>query len=532
MAKKYLTEKQRRTRVLVIGLVIAIVLSVVAMGAAMIYSNHVNNGGNVRSKISFKSENYKVDNCQMTYYYYSNFYSIYGQYSQYLQFDPTAPLSAQTFSLANDGSTWQSYLVNQTANMVQQYLVYAEDAKANGFVLETLQADVDAAIDSYRETAKGAGLTFEAYVEKMFGVAVKEADMRKAIELQLYSEAYYDKFSGELKASITDAEYDEYAQKNTLSLQQVDLRSYAFKADTSSEDTSVNDAMKAQAKADADAFLALATSSQGFIDAAKADITEKNATSTTKLTEEDIAKQADNVTPYKYAAGEALSDWAFAADRKVGDATVIDDGAGTYTVYYLEAVAYRDGGATKNVRHILFNFENYESSDAAKAKADEVYAKFLETGKTEADFEALAKEYNEDSNSLYENVPKGKMVAPFENWIFDEARVAGDTGIVETEYGYHIMYFVGEGLTAWKVDVEKTLLDEKITSFTEELANKYKDSIKVDNEKIVALPDYIPQTAFDTSDVQTTAPETTAPQTTAPETTAPETTGADTTAAE
>ena len=35
------------------------------------------------------------------------------------------------------------------------------------------------------------------------------------------------------------------------------------------------------------------------------------------------------------------------------------------------------------------------------------------------------------------------MVTAFNDWCFDSSRKSGDTGIVETEYGYHVMYFVG-----------------------------------------------------------------------------------------
>ncbi len=66
---------------------------------------------------------------------------------------------------------------------------------------------------------------------------------------------------------------------------------------------------------------------------------------------------------------------------------------------------------------------------------------------TEDAFAALANEKSEDPGSntnggLYENVYKGQMVEPFENWCFDESRQPGDTGLVKTSYGYHIMYFV------------------------------------------------------------------------------------------
>ena len=37
------------------------------------------------------------------------------------------------------------------------------------------------------------------------------------------------------------------------------------------------------------------------------------------------------------------------------------------------------------------------------------------------------------------------MVSAFNNWCFDKNRKAGDTEIVLTEFGYHIIYFEGEG---------------------------------------------------------------------------------------
>ena len=40
------------------------------------------------------------------------------------------------------------------------------------------------------------------------------------------------------------------------------------------------------------------------------------------------------------------------------------------------------------------------------------------------------------------------MVEPFEDWAIDEARKAGDTGLVETEYGYHVMFFIDSSLTS------------------------------------------------------------------------------------
>ena len=44
----------------------------------------------------------------------------------------------------------------------------------------------------------------------------------------------------------------------------------------------------------------------------------------------------------------------------------------------------------------------------------------------------------------------GQMVDSFENWCYDAARKAGDTGIVESEYGYHVMYFCGDSETVYR----------------------------------------------------------------------------------
>ena len=42
------------------------------------------------------------------------------------------------------------------------------------------------------------------------------------------------------------------------------------------------------------------------------------------------------------------------------------------------------------------------------------------------------------------------MVEAFEDWIYTDGRKTGDTGIVETEYGYHVMYFVGDSETTYR----------------------------------------------------------------------------------
>lgn len=66
------------------------------------------------------------------------------------------------------------------------------------------------------------------------------------------------------------------------------------------------------------------------------------------------------------------------------------------------------------------------------------------------------------------------MVDAFETWALDPDRKTGDVDIVQTQYGYHIMYFVGDtGTPIWKVNAESAISSEDATSAAEELDEAY-----------------------------------------------------------
>ena len=94
---------------------------------------------------------------------------------------------------------------------------------------------------------------------------------------------------------------------------------------------------------------------------------------------------------------------------------------------------------------------------------------------TEESFAKLANEHSVDPGSntkggLYSGIPTGYVVENFDAWMFDESRQPGDTGLVKTEFGYHIMYYVG-GDEAWYLyALEPTISDlcgKKLNEMTE-----------------------------------------------------------------
>lgn len=223
---------------------------------------------------------------------------------------------------------------------------------------------------------------------------------------------------------------------------------------------------------------------------------------------------------------EKLGNWLFDAERKVGETYILEAEGKGYTVYMVTDPVHKvESEYTYDVRHILIKFpkaeteEKTEDADTAEDKKDEANAEdkkeekepvkaelldtsaykvnvdidvdienvknaetymkaqdilkeYLEGENTEEAFGELAKKYSEDGNAseggLYEDVTKDYMVDEFENWAYEEGRKLGDVGIVETEFGYHIMYFIKtEEVSNWISVIKDTNISEDYNEFDE-----------------------------------------------------------------
>lgn len=196
------------------------------------------------------------------------------------------------------------------------------------------------------------------------------------------------------------------------------------------------------------------------------------------------------------AVNSLFLDWIKDEARKEGDMTVIENATGegdskTVNGYYIVRFTEADDNtfALVDVRHILVKFEGgtYNSStgattysDAEKKKAKEAAEKLLEewkAGKADEDsFAELANKESDDNNGkvtnggIYEDIYPGQMVTNFNDWCFDKERKVGDTGIVETEYGYHVMYFSAFSETNYRdYMIENTIRNEDVNEWHEAL---------------------------------------------------------------
>lgn len=220
--------------------------------------------------------------------------------------------------------------------------------------------------------------------------------------------------------------------------------------------------------------------------------------------------------------GKELADWLYSSERNIGDKRIYTTDKYVYVVYIL-ATNYIEEDHLVDARHILISFEevakelnskdgntiNTEKKDDVEIKTDTtedgkeitndgtgysielvteaykqaktIYEMYLKEGKdkNEEYFAELAELNSHDTGSvgentlgggLYEGIEKGKMVEPFENWVYDESREEGDIEIIMTEYGWHIMYFVKEhDEPAWKASARDLAGAEKFEAYSKEV---------------------------------------------------------------
>ena len=127
-----------------------------------------------------------------------------------------------------------------------------------------------------------------------------------------------------------------------------------------------------------------------------------------------------------------------------------------------------------------------------KAEADGYLETWLAGDKTQDSFIALVKEHSDDTSAadggLFENIGLNSAYVPeFQNWAIDPERKAGDAEVIETDYGYHVMYYVGgsdmscrdelickEIASAWLDEIvdaaEVTILDDSRINFNKVFA--------------------------------------------------------------
>lgn len=440
---------------------------------------------------------HKVNSVEMNYYYmdavtqtYSQWESTYGEslptMISFMGLDLTKPLDEQEYY--DEGTTWADYFMDMAIENAYSDYTLSDAATAAEFsIAEEDKLSLESQLGSIEMQAMLNGYTnIDQYIAAYYGNGATYDSYTKYVERSALANAYYNDHNDNL--TYTADQINAHAAEHTneyasFSYAEYELSYESFLGEgTTDEDGNVTHtdeeiaAAKDAAKAAAEE-LAKATSLEELNAAIAAMEINKDA-------EETVAAHAHENVLYS-SLEEKYQTWLTEEGRKVGDIGVLEDtststdedGNETTTVNGYIVVLFTglndNKEAMSNVRHLLVvpvaetdevTGEEEVSEDAwniAKETAEMHLREWKEADGTEEGFIELVKESSEDEGSvenggLYENIHRD---SPYEDafleWAIDPARTVGETGIIQTTYGYHIMYYVG--------DTEMTYHDYMIT---------------------------------------------------------------------
>ncbi len=419
-----------------------------------------------------------------------------------------------------------AYSAKQSIQYSEACRLYAEE---NGIELdeEDLQ-DVESQLDEYKEAAATQSdkkYSLAAYLRQTFGKGMTTKLFTKILTDQALNTKVSEVKTEELKKSYSDKEVEKIFNDNLDTYGVVTLRNYVIAAEKVKSEAkdgeeateAVTKETLADAKKKAEAFKAALTDEASF-KAAASDYEKANGNEKYEeiLKDDTLTLLADVAQADIGESDEGFLKWAYDKNAVVGSTYMTEDETTGYTVYMMvEPVHHAPDAKTYDVRHILLQFpeEKATEGDAKKEvkaelldtskydvtvdidvdlektedpalymEAQEILEKYLDGDKTEAAFGDLAKEHSADGNAdqggIYEDVPVGQMVPEFESWALAEGREKGDVGIVETSYGYHIMYSVGVNTITWSDTIRTDKANEEYSVFAEEIIEG--DNVKVE----------------------------------------------------
>lgn len=495
--EKKKAKRRRNKKIIIISVCIALAVCIAAGGAAFgVVNNLVKTGYYLRNTQCVASDNYAVNNAALSYYFnvvYSEFRDDNKNQLVAMGVDTGKPLKEQKCTFYDGYDTWYDYIMEQVQNRITNIICYANAAKAEGLELDNNDnSRIDNRMDELKSAAQSANKSLDEYISDVYGRGVNESDIRGCLELSKLSQKYYAK--SEASLNYTDAELEKQYSKNSKKYDVVSYKSYTFesdRADIGTNNQTLREFLK-NAKSNAEK-LKNAGSVAEFDSVLKSYLTDYYKARGKNVTDAEINGEIKKTLTenYEYTAGREAASWAFDDARKVGDTYMTEnEEENTYTVYILVTARHRYDYITKNVRHILLSADTYDDNTGALSAAETVLDKILASSDVEASFIENAKKYSEDVDSglnggLYENISKGETVTQFDEWCYYSGRKRGDTAVIKTDYGYHVMYFAGNGLKKWQADAANDLKAEDFKKLIEKLTAKY--NVKFDADAAYKL---------------------------------------------
>jgi hypothetical protein len=433
---------------------------------------------------ALKVNEHSINQCELNYFYFDAINEYCSQYGNWISFilDPSKPLSEQKY---NDDKSWADMFLEVAIDNAKSTYALCDAAAAAGHTLSEEENNALKSLSNNIKTyATGYGYkSADEYLAAVYGNGATMSTYEAYYKVVLTASSYYGAHAEALKDSYTTAVLRDYEKGKAYEYHSYSYASHFLEVEdfltggTKGSDGKITysedeiKAAEAAAKKAAEELAAASNNTIEKLNAAIETLEKKLAanvdTSDENNKEEKYSTAQEQINTLYQSINPVIQEWIRNTSRKNGDIAVLEyvntstdpDGKevkqlnGYYVVLYQ---GVKDNHfPLANVRHILTSFKDSsaETKKAAKETAEKIYNDWLNGDQSEESFAALAKEKTDDGNGdaggLYEDIYPGQMVTTFNDWCFDETRKPGDHGIVETEYGYHIMYYSSDSKTTF-----------------------------------------------------------------------------------
>ena len=432
---------------------------------------------------------------EMSYYYHysRNSYANYAAYG-FVSFDPSIPDGEQFYN-EEEQTTWRDVFLEEALENAAQVTMLYDAAVAAGHSTAEVKDDLNATIDSLKSGAAASGYNYASYLRAIYGEYMTPGFYKDVMSRILLGSKYSEEYGQQLADGCTQEELESYYTENADSVDTFEYSYLHFSPETvETTDADGNDLPEDEVTATQELALAEAKAKADGAQAAY-----KNGASIADLISE--YSPSSSVDHTSAVGSSRISSSAHAEDLlKLGeDESAVVEGSNGYDLIVFHSRS-RDERLIANVRHILALAENGTNEDgstaapteeawtAAQEKAQSILDQYTSGAQTADAFGALANEKSDDGDGttggLYEDITRNSSyVTEFKDWIFEDGRQVGDTGLVRHDggtsgySGYHVMYLDSFGEAEWAFAVRNTLASQALNEWSEGLQANYEAAL-------------------------------------------------------
>ncbi len=454
-------KKTRKLVILVVAIIVVLLAIAIVLNSKFIRRNYT---ALTIGDMEFSVTEYEFFYYNCYYEYYSYIYSSeMATYATELLPEMGVPHASQTYK-EDTGETWKDFFDDYTYNTLTRYVGIYNKAQAAGFVFpEEEEAALQEEIEGLAETAMMYGYTdVEDYIRAMYGNSITLEIMEECMKFRYYVISYEEYYNESLVYTDEEIDAQYLAEQDKYDLYEYryflvsgeDVDKYAY--ETEEEAEAAQQDSQAAAHAIAEGYIERINSEIDFVAIAK----EHNG--------EDYAEEDSTLRRYNGSLlGSVYGDWLRDPARKYGDITLADMETGTYVVFF---IAREDNHyETVDARMIAVGCDEIDTEEYEDDEDDTAYNEAVATEKEETGAEAedilqqwkdeggtaeLFDEYIEyyyqnfgHQGGYEENIYRDKYSKEIDAWLYDPARVEGDTTIIFSENmnAYYIIYYCGPG---------------------------------------------------------------------------------------